>query len=459
MESFVSSHNFNSINRNFIYGTQEDDTISGGSANSAIYGRSENIFYGDDGDDLLIAGLGSDRVSGGTGTNTIVGAQDENALFSDGRDTLFIVGGNDSVYGNGFNDTVLTLEALETFNPSLHEMLTTEYHVESNTQQSSQIRNGGGDDVIQLIGDYKYWSINAGQGNDIAEISGSYSAKIIGNKGNDVLDVSNVTKAQLYGSAGNDTIDTAHIENAYLLGDDGDDLITVGDNVTATILGGADDDTITRSGENSSGRAIGGTGNDLIIETNNVGGFSNIKGGPGDDEIIGSSRGQIISGGFGDDTIYGAHEYTSSHKGDRIKGDTGNDLLVGGNGRDTLYGGSGNDTLIAGEGADRYYGGSGADVFDFITAQSISGITNNTRDRVFDFSQSDGDKLIIGDVAFIGEENFSGGVAQARFFQQIAESGYTRTVIEIDANTDGITDSEIQFSKQLIDFTADDFIV
>jgi Ca2+-binding RTX toxin-like protein len=56
----------------------------------------------------------------------------------------------------------------------------------------------------------------------------------------------------------------------------------------------------------------------------------------------------MLSGGTGDDTLYG---------------DAGNDTLSGGSGKDKLYGGDGNDTLDGGDGDDVLEGGKGNDTY------------------------------------------------------------------------------------------------
>ncbi len=63
-----------------------------------------------------------------------------------------------------------------------------------------------------------------------------------------------------------------------------------------------------------------------------------------------------------------------SRSGQDIRGGTGNDTLIGTSGddviwgmghKDTLYGGNGDDRLIDGRGKDWLYGGDGADIFEF----------------------------------------------------------------------------------------------
>jgi len=67
-----------------------------------------------------------------------------------------------------------------------------------------------------------------------------------------------------------------------------------------------------------------------------------ITGGSGDDTIYGNARDNILRGNGGSDVI---------HAGD------GNDVVLGGPGDDDLYGGRGHDLIIGGTGADDLFGG------------------------------------------------------------------------------------------------------
>ena len=72
-----------------------------------------------------------------------------------------------------------------------------------------------------------------------------------------------------------------------------------------------------------------------------------IRGGAGNDSIV---------GGGGDDVIYGDAGI------DTVLGGGGNDIILGGTDADYLYGGLGNDLLIGGAGSDWLYGEGGDDI-------------------------------------------------------------------------------------------------
>ena len=118
-------------------------------------------------------------------------------------------------------------------------------------------------------------------------------------------------------------------------------------------LRGSDHDDIL-AGDQRANKLSGGRGNDTIYggpggdETNR----DTIDGGPGHDRLF---------GGPGDDTLYGSE---------------GDDMLKGGPGDDTLEGNSGDDALEGGAGADTMDGGIGFDTFIFDTGHGMDTITD-----------------------------------------------------------------------------------
>lgn len=91
-----------------------------------------------------------------------------------------------------------------------------------------------------------------------------------------------------------------------------------------------------------------------------------------------------IRGGAGNDTLVG------SPLADVLKGEDGNDTLNGGAGNDTLIGGNGNDTLIGGAGDDILDGGAGDDMYSF------SGSTDLGSDTVVQATSGNLDTLGFG---------------------------------------------------------------
>ncbi|ABD52927.1 Hint domain-containing protein [Jannaschia sp. CCS1] len=98
------------------------------------------------------------------------------------------------------------------------------------------------------------------------------------------------------------------------------------------------------------------------------------RGGSGDDQLTddGNLGGQM-RGGRGDDTIIGG-------TGDnQIRGNGGDDLLIGGSGNNNLIGGSGDDTLIGDQGSGNLIGGSGDDLI--ITSELTTFVDGGSGDN------------------------------------------------------------------------------
>jgi len=108
-------------------------------------------------------------------------------------------------------------------------------------------------------------------------------------------------------------------------------------------------------------------------------------------KFIGLTDGSIeIRGGAGNDTLVG------SPLGDILKGEDGNDSLTGGPGNDQLIGGNGSDTLVGGAGDDTLDGGLNDDVYSF------SGSTDLGSDTVVQAASGNLDTLGFG--------SFGGGI-------------------------------------------------
>jgi Ca2+-binding RTX toxin-like protein len=179
-----------------------------------------------------------------------------------------------------------------------------------------------------------------------------------------------------------------------LLGTAGDDTL-LADTASATLDGGTGWDTADFSAAGTGVRAtlygLGYAGDawwnpmpDSIVAYSLI----SVEG------IIGSAHGDSLQGGYaavafdgagGDDTLAG------SDQADRLSGGDGNDLIYGmrlgygETGLDSLDGGAGDDTLQGQAGETLYTGGSGADLFLVLN--------NGGFDRITDFAAAAGDRL------------------------------------------------------------------
>ena len=175
--------------------------------------------------------------------------------------------------------------------------------------------------------------------------------------------------------------------------------------------------------------------------------IENATGGHGNDILRGNQADNVLRGGDGKDTL------------DSL---AGRDMLFGERGADFLFGGSANDRLVGGLGRDELRGGQGNDRFVFEElAESHAGA--GKRDVITDFIQGD-DRIVMW---LIDADTTSSGLQDWNFigdaaFANAGDLRYVRranmTVVQADANGDGVADFEVQIS-QSIDLTAGDFLI
>ncbi|MCC1492986.1 calcium-binding protein [Cognatishimia sp. F0-27] len=290
-----------------------------------------------------------------------------------------------------------------------------------------------------------------GTGNDTVR-GGDGADRVIGGVGNDLV-AGERGNDKLFGGAGNDTID----------GGDGNDMVLY------TILHRTPYDRVYVSLE--AGEARGDDGFDLLRN------IEHAIGSQGDDLIYGTNQhGNFLAGEGGDDVIYGLSGNDSIYgHGEDYIGWPGSDddRLFGGAGQDFLYGGRGNDTIEGGQGADTMIGGSGDDVFVFNALGHI-GVTPVGRDNILkhpyshspvigndmiDLSGIDADPSTPEDDAFLYVGDAFTGEAGALIIRQLppAPTNQVFTLIEIDADGDGIRDAQINTATWAV--TVDDILL
>jgi Ca2+-binding RTX toxin-like protein len=133
-------------------------------------------------------------------------------------------------------------------------------------------------------------------------------------------------------------------------------------------------------------------GNDLL---NGGRGSDTLLGEAGNDKLVAETGHDYLYGGSGNDRLEGGpgHDYLFGDTGnDNIHGGSGNDRLLGAAGDDKLYGNTGDDKINGWTGRDHLVGGPGKDTFSFSFTKDSP---RNTRDRIEDFSQKQGDKIDI----------------------------------------------------------------
>ncbi|MCG8524132.1 MAG: M10 family metallopeptidase C-terminal domain-containing protein, partial [Pseudomonadales bacterium] len=96
------------------------------------------------------------------------------------------------------------------------------------------------------------------------------------------------------------------------------------------------------------------------------------------DLIIGNAEDNRLSGGMGEDRIYGDGVVFDGQPGYGTADTSGNDVLDGGEQDDELYSGGGEDELYGGAGEDELYGGAGDDIL-------VGGVDFRTSDQDADY--------------------------------------------------------------------------
>ena len=211
LEEMASNGNFwEKSDRDFVNGSDEDDTLDGSDGDDNLSGND-----GNDGNDIINGNAGVDVLDGGAGDDRLNGGAE--------RDLVRDSSGNNIIFGNESGDRLIGGIDLD----YLHGGTGDDY-----------LNGGEGDDT--LTGEMGDDTLDGAAGNDT----------LLGSDGNDLI----------YGAGGNDILH-GHDGDDYLLGSTEDDILH-GDGGNDTLSGDEGDNLLT-----------GGDGNDLfnlIFEGNSV---------------------------------------------------------------------------------------------------------------------------------------------------------------------------------------------
>ena len=274
-----------------FYGDDQDDMILGGSGHDRI--------YGDEGDDILDGGLGNDRVHGGDGNDTLRGGGSSYIGFSATGNWV-----GDELYGGVGSDEFL-------------------YSVSDGNILISD--NGNGDGEVDIL---RFDSTITPQDVTVQYIAASTVALRIISTG-------------------------AIIVLREILGDDGIEAITFEDGT----IWEPDDLVLLTSSEDDE---VDGT-----EDADFVAGLA------GNDRIEGNGGNDVLYGDHGNDALFGGEGH------DYLIGGAGRDDLYGGSGDDRLQGGGsdGNDILSGMAGSDIYiYGADDRGVLIFNDDESLNSL-------------------------------------------------------------------------------------
>ncbi len=366
-----------------VFGEDGNDTMIGlGAADRISGGKGSDLIWAGAGDDTIVGGTagdgdnGRDTIDGGSGNDAISFVNGGQVIGGSGDDTITGLGmiSNTRVTGDAGNDVITILKA----------------------GTGVSIEGGNGEDTITAYGGFGISAtagvtVDGGAGNDAIDTGldradvrandtvrgGSGNDKVWTGDGQDYLD----------GGTGNDTLNGGD-GNDLLVGGDGSDIL-YGEGGSDTFLFSRDIGYTTETVLFNS-NSIDQYKVDLAAE--GLRGSSDVfAGGEGGDTVLGTANNDYIrayadnkvvlsdveevNGGAGNDLI-DMRGYLGSDI--VIKGGVGNDVLIGSDQADWLHGEKGNDTMA---------GGGGDDVFVFSAVNLSAGETN--RDVIVDFAKGD----------------------------------------------------------------------
>lgn len=384
-----------------VNGGSGNDTFVGGIAFGLFNFAADNVFRGGGGNDTLNGADGNDQLFGVSGNDMLLGGAGVDILGGDqGDDTLDGGIGLDVIDGgDGLGDTAdySTRSAAVAVNLGV-------------AGGDGQV--GENDDVTGTIENVK-----GGSGSDT--LTGHAGAnRLEGGVGNDVLN----------GLAGNDAFDGGPGADVMNGGDGTDtaDYSSRSATITVDLLGTAGDG---EAGENDRVGADveavkGGSGNDVFPAGPAADGPDRFTGGAGADTIDYSARTNAVKvhKGFGQDGEAGEGDTVDldieNVKGgpgdDELGGTSGPDVILGGAGDDLMSGGSGDDRLDGGPGGDTMSGGDGSDILDYssrtapVTITLGDGLANDGASGEGDNTAADFDVVLGGS----GNDRMTGSAIQ-----------------------------------------------
>ncbi len=416
-----------------IFGERGDDKIDGGSQNDVIYGGAGNDkITGGTGDDILYGGADNDDYyfSAGGGNDKIVDTEGTNRIFRVDEQ------GNEHFIGNAYKDGTTNVWTAPDGS----------YQITQNSPYTITLPDGS---TIELGSDFEDgdFGIRLIDIPDNPQTTNTITGDTDPEHLNDQLGDS-AADDRIEGLSGNDDISSTLGGNDWLLGGDGMDVV-ISQNATGKdileggtgsdiLWGGPDDDKVFAEnygemealivdGETAQGisergdLASGAWGNDFIYGSN------------ARDLLFGSEGHDVIVGGAGDDAILGDDEFTYATRDwsfavltdennvwahslwtygiDRIEGSVygddviyagaGNDFVNAGGGNDEVYAGDGNDTVFGSRGDDFIEGGNGNDI---LVGDEFSIPLDQQGNDYID--GGDGDDMIRGDA---GNDELYGG--------------------------------------------------
>lgn len=377
-----------------INGTPGNDTLTGTSDVDIIRGlEGDDVLNGEDGDDVIEGGAGNDTLNGGNGNDSLISRDGGDDILNGGAGNDLLQdegGGADSFDGGDGNDLIF-----------VYRFLAPQSGQPSVPGAALSVIGGLGDDRINyralvnngigINGDTL--TVDAGDGDDLIDISAIQSATISAGMGSDhvILDMRS-NNASISLGAGSDIIELQ--QNSGI----GSGILEVtdfqagagGDRIYLTTLANSYPKEISSTNPFASGLLrLVQNGADTIVQLNSFGPGGSVTGFRTIlvlRNVQASSLTQENLGFPQDGSAPLAVTLNGTESANRILGQGGDDIISGLGGDDTLFGASGNDTIDGGDGNDTISDGSGDDV--------VNGDAGDDRINSFD---SGSDSLFGGD--------------------------------------------------------------
>jgi len=290
--------------------------------------------------DTLSTGAGNDTINTGTGVDTVDGG--------DGIDTL-IVDYSSNTYGaitssveangtGGFKGSFSAYKDGRSYDSVsfIYDRVSfsnIEKFQITGTSQDDTINGGSGNDII-----------NAGAGNDTVNGSGGVDT-LDGGAGSDTLTLNLSTQTRNLSITNtpvgidlSEIVTAKNFENFNITTGSGNDTINVGLGINTVDAGAGDDLLIVDY-------SIGDIGRGMYLSS-----FAGVEGFSG-----GANRWNYPFTNTLDNIVFSGinrFQVTGTSQGDDITTGDGDDTIYGGDGNDTIYGGAGNDTIYGGDGDD-----------------------------------------------------------------------------------------------------------
>ncbi len=320
--------------------------------NSANLTARPMFELGGDGHDTLNGAAGADTLNGGTGNDSLDGGADSNTLVASGDVNFTLT--NISLTGAG-TDALANLQIANLTGGTSSNSFTV-----SDWTGTGSLNGGGGSDTVVASRDANFTLSDTeliasnGLSMTLASIG---IASLGGGVSNNNFTVSAWTgSGTLNGSIGTDRI-VAVRDTDMTLTD------TLSGIESGNLTGGNNSNTFTVSGWTGSGRIAGALGpadhivavrdTDMTLTNASLAAL-----GYGLLTLSGIETATLQGGGSANKLIANAFTLGSV----TLKGGNGDDVLIGGSQNDSLDGGSGRDLLIGGNAADIVTGGAGDDI-------------------------------------------------------------------------------------------------